>query len=198
MALDGGDRLQLTTPPVVALNPRWSPDGGEITFFGAPPGEPHELYVVHAAGGGVRQLTHSENGSAADDGNWSSDGASLVFGAEAGDPSLDARHRLVLETTDVKTQRVTKLPGSEGLWSPRWSPEGRYVAAMGFPNRLWLYDVQTRTSSQLTTTGVGWPAWSRDSAYLYFQDNAGTDWQPRLDWVDSGRFFDFDKGCGRD
>jgi dipeptidyl aminopeptidase/acylaminoacyl peptidase len=89
---------------------------------------------------------------------------------------MEERKRLVLETVDVKTQRVARLPGTEGLWSPRWSPDGRYIAAMGFPNRLWLYDVQTRARTQLTRIGAGWPNWSRDSQYIYFQSSPGTEW----------------------
>jgi Tol biopolymer transport system component len=177
MALDGSDRLQLTAPPLFALNPRWSPDGTEITFFGGLRGEPSRLYVVPATGGAVRQLTHGEAGSTGDDdGSWSPDGASLVFGVKLGDPSVDDRQRLALEIIDVKTQKISKLPGSQGLWSPRWSPDGRYIAAMGFPNRLWLYNVETQARTQLTTIGAGWPSWSRDSEYVYFHDNPGTDW----------------------
>jgi serine/threonine protein kinase/Tol biopolymer transport system component len=177
MALDGSDRLQLTAPPLLGLNPRWSPDGKKITFFGGLPGEPSRLYIVPATGGAVRQLTHGESGSIGDDdGSWSPDGASLVFGAKFGDPSVEDRRRLVLEIIDVKTQRASKLAGSEGLWSPRWSPDGRYIAAMGFPNRIWLYDIGTRARTQLTNIGAGWPSWSLDSGYVYFNDNPGTDW----------------------
>lgn len=177
IALDGGERLQLTASPLFALNPRWSPDGTQLTFSGGRPGEPARLFVVPSAGGAARQLTHGANGSTADDdGNWSPDGASIIFGATFGDPSVDVRQRLALESIDVKTQQISKLPGSEGLWSPRWSPDGRYIAAMGFPNRLWLYNVETRALAQLTTIGAGWPCWSRDSGYIYFEENPGTDW----------------------
>jgi len=178
MALDGGERLQLTTPPLFALHPRWSPDGTQIVFYAARPGEPNRLYTVPATGGAVRQLTNGQTGSIEDaDGNWSPDGASLVLGASFGDASVDERHRLALEIVDVKTLRVSRLPGSDGLWSPRWSPDGRQIAALaGIGNRLWLYDLETRTSTQLTSMGAGWPSWSRDSEYVYFEDNPGTDW----------------------
>lgn len=177
IGVDGSDRLQLTAPPFFALNPRWSPDGAEITFFGGLPGEAHRLYLVPGAGGAVRQLTHGEAGSMGDDdGSWSPDGASLVFGARFGEPSVDDRQRLALEIVDVKTQRISKLPGSQGLWSPRWSPDGRYVAAMGFPNRIWLYDVTARAAAELTTIGAAWPSWSRDSQYVYFENNANSVW----------------------
>jgi Tol biopolymer transport system component len=121
-------------------------------------------------------LTHGETGSSGDDdGSWSPDGASLVFGAKFGDPSVDARQRLALEIIDVKSQRVTKLSWSQGLWSPRWSPDGRYIAAMGFPNRIWLCSMETRACAQLTAIGAGWPSWSRDSRFIYFESNPDTD-----------------------
>jgi Tol biopolymer transport system component len=89
---------------------------------------------------------------------------------------VDDRHRLALEFVDVKTERVSKLPGSQGLWSPRWSPDGRYIAAMGFPNRIWLYNVETHGRTELTTIGAGWPSWSRDSQYIYFEGNPSPGW----------------------
>jgi Tol biopolymer transport system component len=132
---------------------------------------------VPAAGGAVRHLTSGVDGSGAEsDGNWSPDGASLIFGATFGDASTEQWKRLVLERVDVTTQRIARLPGTEGLWSPRWSPDRRYIAAMGFPNRLWLYDVQTRTRKQLTQIGAGWPNWSRDSQDIYFESSPGTEW----------------------
>jgi eukaryotic-like serine/threonine-protein kinase len=175
MALDGSDRLQLTAPPLFGLNPRWSPDGTEITFYGGAPGELSRLYIVPASGGTVRKLVTEVGSKGDDDGSWSPDGASLVFGAKFGDPSADPRQRFALETIDVKSQRVSKLPGTQGLWSPRWSPDGRYIAAMGFPNRIWLYNVETHACKQLTAIGAGWPSWSRDSQYIYFENNPGKD-----------------------
>jgi Tol biopolymer transport system component len=72
---------------------------------------------------------------------------------------------MVIAVIDLRTGHVSRLPGSEGLWSARWSPDGRHIAALGFPNRLWLYDLAAHTTTQLTTIGAGWPSWSRDSQY---------------------------------
>jgi hypothetical protein len=42
---------------------------------------------------------------------------------------------------DMRTRKVTTLPGSEGLYSTRWSPDGRYIAAMPDDHlRLLVYD----------------------------------------------------------
>ena len=62
------------------------------------------------------------------------------------------------------------LPGSKGFFSPRWSPDGRYVAAIPVTpqDRIVLYDFETRRWSDLAKVIVGSPSWSRDSKYLYF------------------------------
>jgi dipeptidyl aminopeptidase/acylaminoacyl peptidase len=35
-----------------------------------------------------------------------------------------------INVVDIKTGRVAMVPGSSGLFSPRWSPDGRYLAAV--------------------------------------------------------------------
>ena len=49
--LDGTDRLQLTSSPMAAFLPRWSPDGSQIAFFGGTSLETLRIYLVPAAGG---------------------------------------------------------------------------------------------------------------------------------------------------
>jgi Tol biopolymer transport system component len=48
---DGTQKLQLVFPPMLAYLPRWSPDGKQIVFFGHPPGEPWQIYLIPAEGG---------------------------------------------------------------------------------------------------------------------------------------------------
>ena len=33
---------------------------------------------------------------------------------------------------DLASQKVTVVPGSVGMYSPRWSPDGRYLAALSW------------------------------------------------------------------
>jgi hypothetical protein len=84
----------------------------------------------------------------------------------------------------LKTQQISSLPGSEKLSSPRFSPDGRYLAALSPPpdypskggppypapmGRLVLLDLMThRTADLITHCCIGLPQWSRDSKYLYF------------------------------
>ena len=73
---------------------------------------------------------------------------------------------------DLRTRKVTPVPGSEGLYSPRWSPDGRYLAA--FPvdqHGIRLFDFQKQEWTTWFTSDegyVGWNLWSQDSKALYF------------------------------
>ena len=123
-SIEGSARRQLTTPPLFANNPRWSPDGTQIVFYGAKPGQPNRLYLVPAAGGAVRQLTQGQGQFGGDDdGNWSADGKRIVFCGHF-DATTPQHKGMALGMGDVTTGQVTKLPASEGMWSPRWSFDG--------------------------------------------------------------------------
>ena len=172
-AADGSNRVQLTTGPVFAVNPRWSPDGKQIVFWGAPPGKRSRLYLAPFEGGVVRQITNGQAGPAGDeDGNWSPDGRSLVFSPPGAASMPGHPGYLPLQMLTLETGQVKELPNSEGLWSVRWSPDGRWMTAMGQPQSfLWLYDPVTHKRHQLTTITAGWPSWSRDSRWVMFQNN---------------------------
>jgi len=61
------------------------------------------------------------------------------------------------------------LPGSNGLFSPRWSPDGRYIAAITLDQKsLMLLDTATQTWRTLATTSVADPVWAADSRSLFF------------------------------
>jgi sugar lactone lactonase YvrE len=63
------------------------------------------------------------------------------------------------------------------LFSPRWSPDGRYLSAVTVDSkRIMLYDFQTAKWSQwFTDSGnVSYGNWSSDSRYFYY-DNVFAD-----------------------
>ena len=46
-----------------------------------------------------------------------------------------------IELVDLKSRKTAPLPDSKGLFAPRWSPDGRYIAAMQLnQSRLMLFD----------------------------------------------------------
>ena len=61
------------------------------------------------------------------------------------------------------------MPGSEGLFSPHWSPDGRYIAAMSSDSsKLMLFDFKTQKWVELARMTAAYPNWSRDGNYIYF------------------------------
>jgi hypothetical protein len=61
------------------------------------------------------------------------------------------------------------VPGLERLFSPHWSPDGRYIAALRTDGLgSMLFDFKTRKWTKLESIDAGFPNWSRDSNYLYF------------------------------
>jgi serine/threonine protein kinase/Tol biopolymer transport system component len=159
--VDGSERLRLSDPPIYPLNPRWSPDGKQITFWGYQAGKRDEIYMVSAGGGTPDPLVPSD--SATREPNWSPRGDTILFEEVAPDaaPKLDL--------IDLRTHRVSTIPGSDGYTSPRWSPGGRYVVAMTKNGlKMVLFDFETGKWSDLIDTAVDFPNWSKDGQYVYF------------------------------
>ena len=168
--VDGSERLQLTNAPLFAILPRWSPDGKQIVFSAGQYGKPWKIFLVSAQGGAAQELL-SENLSEMDP-TWSPDGKRIAFGRLAYADNKD------IEVLDLQTHQVSVLPGSQGVFSPRWSPDGRFLVAVASDSqKLVLFDFQTQkwTDWVTQTTSLGFPAWSRDGKYLYFDSTYSND-----------------------
>jgi eukaryotic-like serine/threonine-protein kinase len=165
---DGSSRIQLTFAPMQVHMPRWSPDGTQIVFMGSLPGQPWRIYLLPSAGGTPRQLKDGDRNEG--DPTWMPDGKSIVF---AGMPWLDYAVAAGpnIHTLNLQTGELTDIPGSEGLFSPRCSPDGHYIAALSTEStKLLLYDFSRRTWQPLATSMFAYENWSRDSQYLYAED----------------------------
>jgi Tol biopolymer transport system component len=164
---DGSQRLQLTSPPMEAMYPRWSPDGKHIAFPGKLPGQPWKIYVASADGGDPQQLSLGNRNVT--DPDWSPDGNQLVFGRMP-DYVAEASVPKAIHVLDLRTKQVSQIPGSDGLFSPDWSPGGRYILAITLDHRkLMLFDLETRRWTQLAEQVVLHQIWSHDGSFIYFQ-----------------------------
>jgi len=177
--VDGSERRQLTFPPLRVLLPRWSPDGQQIAFNATLPGVAWNIYLVSSEGGTPQRILPSEQSQM--DANWSPDGNSLVFGTLR--EYLAVSNASPIYTIDLRSKRVSTLPGSSGLYSPRSSPDGRYVAAITTdrPFKLMLFDFATQKWTEAFGFEMGYPSWSRDGKYIYFfQDSYKQDVRERI------------------
>jgi len=167
---DGSERVQLTFPPMKAHEPRWSPDGTQILFTHQPNSDiASKIFVVPADGGAPKQLmpeVHLPGAIGA--GAWLPDGNSIVFAQllGCGDYSC-VNGRFAIYKLDLKNQHVSEIPGSDGMYSARVSPDGRYVTALSTnQNKVMLYDFQTERWSELTQCNCS-INWSHDSKFVY-------------------------------
>jgi hypothetical protein len=87
-------------------------------------------------------------------------------------PISVAPEALAIYVVDLKTKQVSTLPGSDGLFSPRYSPDGRFLVAIPGKDqtKLMLFDFQTQKWSEWTKAvgQIGFISWSKDGKYLYF------------------------------
>ena len=96
------------------------------------------------------------------------DGNSLLFGRQPAEEAPESG-TLDLEIVDLRTHAHSKVPGSEELWSPRLSRDGRHVLALRRDaDGLMLFDVKNQKWTELVKMQVGFPEWSRDGDYIQF------------------------------
>ena len=164
---DGSDRIQLTFPPERAALPRWSPDATQLAYMSLQKGKQWKVFLISAQGGTPEQLISGDNPES--DPTWSADGAQLAFGTGVVGVSQNSEIKIV----NIRTHKVATIPGSSDLFSPRWSPDGRYLAALEFrmvATKLVLYDFRTQKWSDWVSDpdGVTYPAWTSDGQYVEY------------------------------
>jgi Tol biopolymer transport system component/DNA-binding winged helix-turn-helix (wHTH) protein len=166
----GKERIELTASAPGALAPQWSPDGNEVLFTGFFLAKRPQLYLVASNGGIPRPLLKDSATGSTRSGDWSSDGKLILFDYFQGDAS-DLR---VLERDSSK---VETLPDSQGLVQPRWSPDGKFIAAINSKTHdILLYALATKKWSVLAeSTNAQGMRWSADSNYVYYQEMADTE-----------------------
>ncbi len=160
---DGSQPIQLTSQPLSVSFPQWSPDGKQIVF-GARQGadQPVRLYLIDAEGGSPRLVAPQEPGSQRYP-TWSPDGQSILYDV------ANQFEQMYIRVADIKTGKVTKLPGSDGVVSPRRSPDGQIIAGLRYaaPHHLMLFHVKEKRWQRVEGPGISWPNWTSDSKSLY-------------------------------
>lgn len=160
--------------PKNAGPPTWSPDGSIVMFEAAVPDGGGRIFVVNPDGTGLRQLSQETSlpgGDGDQNPKWSPDG------------SMIAAARYFQSSVPPSTGRQTDFPDSEivvfdvatgeehpfegtrleqGLTSWTWSPDGRSLLVLGFPNSpLKLVDATSGVITELPWATRSAPSWQR-------------------------------------
>ena len=176
---DGTGLVQLTEPPLQPYMPVSSPDGSRIAFVGKLPDQPYKVYWVPSQGGALHALS-SEVIHQVDPG-WLPDGQSIIFG-EPPNSWVQSDKPKAIYISNLKTQQTSKVPGSDGWFSPRVSPDGRYLCAMSLDfKKLGLFDFRDGKWRNFTENElIDGPFWSRDSKTVYFTNGSDQLWKVRV------------------
>lgn len=166
--IDGSNRVQLTAGATGAFAPHWSPDQKEILFTGFLLDRQPRLYVVSAQGGAPKSVLPSNNKWASVSGDWRTDGRQIVLDVQ----EMESGREPDIRIFDLESGKLSAVPDSEGLVEPRWSADGRYIAALNPKKKqVFLYDCKRQTWSVLAE--ANFPSalrWSPAGDALYYQD----------------------------
>jgi Tol biopolymer transport system component len=171
--IDGSEGQQLTYAPVAAFLPRWSPDGTQIAYVDVRKGRPWRIFLISAQGGTPEEVL-SEKGYQTDP-TWSPDGKQISVGRAPF--RRGSNDKIVIQILDLNSRQISTIPGSDNLYSPRWSPDGQTMAALSADSKkLLLYDFKTQKWTDWVNEpgAIGFPTWSRDGSYIYY-DNTSTE-----------------------
>lgn len=163
---DGSGAKSITPAGQKTYHPAWSPDGKRLAYTVLTKGDVWRIMIADVAGGAPRELLPNARFSA-EDPNWANEGSEITFVArylEENPPPSSLFTASLSSPSQVKA-----LPHSEGLMSPRWSPNKLELAALtAADHRVVLYNPTTQSSRAITGPGMGWPQWSNDGRTLCF------------------------------
>lgn len=179
-----------------ASSPVWMPDGKGL-ILAIELEEATKLLLTDREGRSARLLTH---GSGEDlDARPSPDGNKIVYvHAPSDDPN-----RLDLRLLDLETGEQHQLTGGprQKDWSPRWSPEGEWIAFISQRSgnhEIWLIRPDGENLHQLSQQNLDCAdlAWSPDGSRLACTINRGGSFDLTLIEVESGESTDLASGQG--
>jgi len=164
---DGGERVQLSDPPLYPDSVSWSRDATRIAFMAQSEGR-EKAYIVSSQGGAAQRILPDDDGFETDP-HWSPDGSKIAFATRMGG-GMGGSKSSTIRVFDIASHQVTTLPGSDGMFSAGWSPDGRFLFTQSLDvSKLYLFDTKTQHWSTLRDNKeiLAYPTWSKDSHFIY-------------------------------
>jgi Tol biopolymer transport system component len=188
MNVDGTDVRRLTTTVGYDGGPWWSPDGTKIVYRAWHPTDSTgladykrllaqrmvrpsrmELWVMNADGSDQQPLTSRTSSLPDFAGEWSPDGARIMFARVVEeDPRGGSAELVDLYVINADGSGERRL-AQDVVWSGTWSPDGRKIAFMrGSRSAVGIYVMNADGSGERKLTdGFGF-AWSPDGQTIVF------------------------------
>lgn len=167
---NGSERYQLVENLVSSPVhfPRWSPDSKKLLFEGTFDGS-GPIFILPAQGGTRESIPAPGDQVSSPD--WGPGGQRIVFSALDKEADHSSAQR-ALYFHDLGTGQSSRITGSEGLDDVRWSPDGRFLAAVAEESStLKLYDIRKNQWTDIARGKlIAMPVWAPDSRYVYAQD----------------------------
>jgi eukaryotic-like serine/threonine-protein kinase len=129
---DGTDLLQLTFAPGQIFTPSISPDGKQVAYVDSE----GAICLINMDGASAPTVAE-KNGKWP---HWSPDGNLLVF-TESG----------AVHVLDLRTGRISQVPGPAYLWNAQWVSNSQLVAGTPDSTQLMIFDVRTKQWSELVS-----------------------------------------------
>jgi Tol biopolymer transport system component/DNA-binding winged helix-turn-helix (wHTH) protein len=158
---DSGGARVLIPPPLESAFPQWSPAGDRIAVATRRRGAPWKISIVEPDSGRLDTFELTDGNAIHP--TWAPDGKQILFGTI---PTIQKSSYIY--KFDVTSRQVTPIPGSQGLFTPAWSPTGRYIVALRAETYdLVVLDHYTGQWSTLARSRFGYPVWSKDEKWIY-------------------------------
>ncbi len=169
----------------VNVSPSLSPDGDLIVFLSSRDLFSIDMYLADAKTGKIqRRLIKTAIDPHFDSlqfikssGCWDERGERFIFGAVIkGQPVLT-----MIDVREGRTLKEMKFPHLGEIFSPTWSPDGRYIGFTALVNGLtdiFIYDLETEVLKRMTDDPFAdlFPVWSPDGRSIAFvTDRFSTD-----------------------
>ncbi len=154
--------------------PRWAPDGKQLAFMAKFDGHPWRIFIASEDGAQLREASLGTDNQGAP--TWSPDGRRIVYG----NVLCEESNSCAIHIIDLFARSESTLPLSEGLETARWSPDGRFIAALHPETReVFLFDLHTRkwrkVAGDINGNNLNW---SSNSRLLYASSPNGN--QPEI------------------